>query len=533
MRERTAMKPGKTQQAQEKRITKLLKLFHVEPLRLYPKSFCTRAGITYGLIRIPKGQRLVILGEKKDMWKSPFKGKNRHHGNTTLRICDFSAENTTCLMEFFPYTRPIPLRKYFITVGTGDRLGKATPGHLWAVRKFEVRPVLAQESVRENTQTGRNFFDVVRDAAWAVFQENYQDGYGADGDHLKTFKDIEEALDAGVSMITLDLTEQLDPLAFRAPEGEIDRQFLQGIWVDESKVLFHLFLGKVFRFAGPHGEFQIQFDERSVKRNALLFYQAIDFTEKAYQFIRSHLRDRSTVDFEISIDETPFTTSPESHLFFVICLAQRGVRIDSLAPRFVGEFQKAIDYRGDLSEFRRQFYQHTLIAKDYGNYKISVHSGSDKFSVFPSMGELAAGGLHLKTAGTSWLEAMRLIAKKAPLLYREMHRYALTVFHEAAKLYSVTTDLGKIPRLEETKDRKLAGYLDQEDSRQLIHLTYGYLLNAKDSDGTYLFRNRFFEVLTHEEVEYWKLLEKHFEKHLLALGLKKEKIHGTLETRNP
>ena len=82
-------------------------------------------------------------------------------------------------------------------------------------------------------------------------------------------------------------------------------------------------------------------------------------------------------------------TSPENHLFFVILLGQRGVRIESLAPRFVGEFQKAIDYRGDLAEFRRQFYQHAMIAKDHGNYKISIHSGSDKFSVFPSMGELA------------------------------------------------------------------------------------------------------------------------------------------------
>ena len=53
-----------------------------------------------------------------------------------------------------------------------------------------------------------------------------------------------------------------------------------------------------------------------------------------------------------------------------------------------------------------------MIAKDYGNYKISIHSGSDKFSVFPSMGELAGGGLHLKTAGTSWLEAMRLVAQE-------------------------------------------------------------------------------------------------------------------------
>jgi hypothetical protein len=335
-------------------------------------------------------------------------------------------------------------------------------------------------------------------------------------------------------MITLDLTEKLNPSAFTASEAEVDRQFLNQIGEDESKILFHLFLNKAFRLSGAHGDFSIQFDEQSVKRNALLFYPAIDFTEKAYEFIRSRLKGRNSVDFEISIDETPFMTSPENHLFFVICLTQRGVRIDSLAPRFVGEFQKAIDYRGDLAEFRRQFYQHALIARDYGSYKISIHSGSDKFSVFPSMGELAGKGLHLKTAGTSWVEAMRLIARRAPQLYREMHQYALTVFHEAAKLYSVTTDLAKIPKLDEVKDRDLPKYLDQdqEDSRQLIHLTYGYLLNARDDKGEFRFRHRFFQTLTDNEEEYWDLLDKHFQKHLLALGLKKERRHGISETRD-
>lgn len=302
---------------------------------------------------------------------------------------------------------------------------------------------------------------------------------------------------------------------------EIGQKYNNEIDEEESKVLFHLFLNKEFRFKGSQGEFAIQFDEESVKRNTLLFEKAIDFTEEAFKFIHSRLGNQRTIDFEISINETPFSTSPENHLFFIISLTQRGIRIDSLAPRFIGEFQKAIDYRGDLEEFRKQFYQHAMIAKDYGNYKISIHSGSDKFSVFPSMGELAGEGLHLKTAGTSWLEAMRLIAKRAPSLYRGMHQYALSAFHEAAKLYSVTTDLGKIPKLEEVKDKDLPKYFDQDDSRQLIHLTYGYLLNAKDGDGKYLFRERFFQTLTDYEEEYWTLLEKHIGKHLTSIGLKK------------
>ncbi|HSB05528.1 MAG TPA: tagaturonate epimerase family protein [Thermodesulfobacteriota bacterium] len=516
----------KTELTQTKKIQKLLKPFPITLLKVYPKSFCSRDGLTCGLVRIPKGKRLVVLGVRGGVRKDPFKGKTYHRDETALKVCDFSPENTACLMALFPFTKPVSLRKYPITVGTGDRLGMATPGHLRAVRKFSVRPVLAQQSVRENKQTGRNFLQVVRDAAWAVFQESYPLGYGADGDHLKTFDEIQEALEVGVSMVTLDLTEKLNPSAFADSTEEMDQTFKNKINAEESKVLFHLFLNKEFRFSGPQGRFSIQFNEESVKRNILLFHKAIDFTDEVYQFILSRLGNQRTIDFEISIDETPFSTSPENHLFFIIALNQRGVRIDSLAPRFIGEFQKAIDYRGNLGEFRKQFYQHAMIAKDYGNYKISIHSGSDKFSVFPSMGELAANGLHLKTAGTSWLEAMRLVSRKFPSLYREMHQYALSIFNEATQLYYVTTDLGKIPNLEGMKDKDLPRLMDQEDARQLIHLTYGYLLNAKGKNGKYLFRERFFQTLTDDEEEYWTLLEKHIGKHLTSLGLKKVEREG-------
>ncbi len=515
------MKSKKNEPAKVKRIEKLLKPFALPLLKFYPRSFCLKDGLTYGLIRTKGGKRLVVIGDRDKVRRDSFKGINRHHNGTTLKICDLTPENTTCLMDLFPYTRPVPLRNYPVTVGTGDRLGCATPGHLRAVRKFPVRPVLAQQSVRENKQTGRNYSGVVRDAAWAVFQENYDRGYGADGDHLQALEEIREALDAGVSMITLDLSEKLDFSGFTDSKEEIGRRFAAEVGDEEAKVFFHLFLNKDFQFKGPQGHFSIRFDEEGVKRNAILFHRAIDFTEEAYQFIHSRPGAQGSVDFEVSIDETPFSTSPENHLFFVILSSQRGIRIDSLAPRFVGEFQKGIDYIGDLKKFRRQFYQHAVIARDYGAYKISIHSGSDKFSVFPSMGEMAGEGLHLKTAGTSWLEAMRLIATKSPSLYRKMHQYALSIFDEAAKLYHVTTDLGKIPALDGQKDRELPKYLDRVDSRQLIHLTYGFLLNAMDKNGKYLFRNRFFGTLTDFEEEYWVLLEKHIGKHLTALGLKK------------
>jgi len=497
-----------------------LKSFSVDILKIYPKSFTSRNGLQYGLIRTAEGKKFAVTGEKDLVLADPFQGKC-HHQTSTLKICDLSHENTSCLMERFPFTKPVSLREHPITIGTGDRLGVATPGHIRAVKNFKVWPILAQQSVRENMQTGRCFKEVVGDAAWAVFQENYRDGYGADGDHLKSFEEIKDALEAGVSMVTLDLSEKLNPEAFKYPKDQMEVHFRREIDQGDAKVLLHLFLDKEFRFKGPHREFFIRFNKESAKRNILLFHKAIDFTEEVYQFIFSRFGNRHAVDFEISVDETPFPTTPENHLFFIIALSHRGVQIDALAPRFIGEFQKAIDYRGPLEDFRKQFYQHVLVAQDYGNYKISIHSGSDKFSVFPHMGELANGGLHLKTAGTSWLEAIRLIASAAPSLYREMHRWALPKFREASSLYHVTTDLNRIPKLDELEDQELPSLLDQEDSRQLLHITYGYLLHAKDGNGKPLFRDRFFQILSDYEEDYWSLLEKHIGKHLNSLRVDK------------
>ena len=505
----------------EQDLLRSLKSFPVDLQKIYPRSFCFMNGLTYGLIQTSGGKKLVVMGKKGPVLEDPFKG-SCYHQKSTLKVCDLSAENTGYLMTLFPYTKPISLRKHSITIGTGDRLGVATPGHIRAVQKFGVLPVLAQQSVRENKQTGRSFKEVIQDAAWAVFQENYQGGYGADGDHLKSPQEVKDALDAGVSMVTLDLSEKLNPEAFRASKEVIDRKYKEEIDEGDSKVLLHLFPDKEFLFKIPHGGISIRFDEESVKRNALLFHKAIDFTEEAYEYIRKRTGKQAFIDFEISIDETPFPTPPKSHLFFIIVLNHRGVRIDSLAPRFIGEFQKGVDYRGNLRNFQDQLYQHVLIAQDYGKYKISIHSGSDKFSVFPYIGKLAKGGLHLKTAGTSWLEAMRLIARLNPSLYREMHRFALSTFKEAAKLYHVTTDLNRIPNLEKLQDQELPTLLDQDDSRQLLHITYGYLLNSKDNDGKNLFRERLYHTLTQYEEDYWSLLERHIEKHLDSLGLQRK-----------
>jgi tagaturonate epimerase len=501
--------------------TASLKSFPVPVLKIYPRSVCNQGGMAYAMGRTTEGRRLFVLGEPEDLQKDPFEGK-LFSGTPALKVCGLSVQNGKCLMEVFPFTKPVSLRSHPVTVGTGDRLGLATPGHLRAIRPFNVRPVLAQQSVRENTQTGRDYVGVIQDAAWAVFQEHDDGGYGADGDHLKALDEVRVALEAGASMITLDLSEKLNFGAFRGSPGEIHAQATNEVVEGRYRALTDAFVGKEFAFQGAHGSFFIRFDQEALDRNLVLFHKALDFTEEVSRFIGSHGGARP-IDFEVSIDETPFPTTPENHLFFIRDLIRRGVRADSVAPRFIGEFQKGIDYIGDLQAFRDQYYRHVLIARANGDYKISIHSGSDKFSAFPIMGELSEGrALHLKTAGTSWLEAVRLMAVREPSLYREMHRFALASFQEATKLYHVTTDLGRIPILETLGDADLPDLMEKVDSRQLLHITYGFLLNARSEQGHPLFRDRFFEALVRYEEDYWTLLERHIRRHLTTLGLKEK-----------
>ena len=501
-------------------IHRSLTSFPIDLLKIYPRSFCSKKGLQYGLIRTPEGKKLFAMGTRENVLKDPFRG-NCHHQSSSLKLCDFSPENTECLMDLFPYTKSVSLRGYPMTVGIEDCLGCATPGHIRGLKKFLAHPILTQQSVKENTGTGRTFTQMIQDAAWVVFQENYQKGYGAGGDHLKSLQEVKEALDAGVSMVTLDLTGKISPEAFQDPKELIDRRFKEEIDEGDAKVTFHLFLDKEFVLKGREGQVVLCFDEEGVKRNTLFFYKALDFIEEVDQVIRSKTGNRPLVDFGISVEGAPFTTSPKNHFFFALELSHRGVHIQSLAPQFVGEFQKGMDDRGDREAFRRQFYQHLLIAQDYGNYKISIRVERSKLSALSKMEGLSNGPLYLKTAGASGLEAMRLVALKNPSLYRKIHRYALSLFNEASKRHPVTTDLSQISNFHALQDQELPRLLDQEDTRKLFHITYGNLLYAKDEDGKNLFRDLLCHTLTQYEEEYWSLLEKHIENHLNNFGIKK------------
>lgn len=422
-------------------------------------------------------------------------------------ILDLPCDQPTyqVMKEYLPFTAPVSLRKRRTTLGCGDRLGLAGPGHIRAVKPYDVSPVLAQLSMRELSLTGRSYPQVVADAAFSVLQEGFDRGYGADGDHLKTLADINTAVDAGMPMITLDLTEVMNPEPGNWSASRVEEAF-RGLPEDVRRQVTESYGGKTFALE----ERSITISTEEAKRCALMYWRALDFTEEVDRLLRSRRGD--SYDLEVSIDETTFPTIPSHHLFIAAELQRRQVTVNSLAPRFIGEFQKGIDYIGDPEEFEAQFALHCRIASAFGGYKVSIHSGSDKFSVYPAIGKHTELRTHVKTAGTSWLEALRAVALADPPLFRTMLRRARDYFPQALKLYHITPDLSRIPAQEAVQDEELPRYLDIPESRQLLHVSYGGLLHDPE------LRAPFFSLLDREEELHYRVLENHLGRHVELLG---------------
>jgi hypothetical protein len=152
--------------------------------RVYPDSINYSDGSFFFLaLAGDYKKKLVVYRDGKHFNK--FRGKEAGYPGGKAKICDLNNENCTGLREVFTFTRPSSHKGRDTTIGLGDRLGLASAGHLRLVKGKNVFPVLAQQSMRELNLTGRNYKDVLDAASWAVFQEGYTSGFGADGDHLK------------------------------------------------------------------------------------------------------------------------------------------------------------------------------------------------------------------------------------------------------------------------------------------------------------------------------------------------------------
>lgn len=452
---------------------------------------------------------LMVLADKPDGVMAKFDGEQIGDNGIFAKKCGLNEANAEVIRGLFPWTNPVSLRKKKTTIGCGDRLGLASPGHIASASAFQISPVLAQQSIRELKLTGRTYRNVVDDACFGVLQAGFKDGFGADGDHLKTIAHINMALAAGMPMITLDLSDEMQPEAGSWSESEVQTAFAN---LPEAvrKYTEATYFDKTFTV----GKAAIKIDKITAMRCALMYNRALDFAAVVDKHLHDHRGEE--YDLEISIDETSSPTLPEHHYYISSELRVRKVSVSSLAPRFIGEFQKAIDYIGDLNEFAKQFEVHAEIAKVYG-YKLSIHSGSDKFAVYPCIGSMTEHRVHVKTAGTSWLEAVKVISHKDPVLFRVMTKCAFKNLSEMLKLYHITADFSKVPDVDKLYDEELPKLLETREGRQLLHISFGPILSEPS------IRPIFFSVMRTNEKTYYDYIKAHFDKHISLLGVAKSR----------
>ena len=487
-----------------------LQLLEIAGLKVITSSAVRDQDLTLFLVQdAGGGKQLAVRGET-----GGFDGVWDEQSGTLL--CPLSTANAQALRARLKWLRPIPLGLK-TSAGFGDRLGLATPGHIRSLRRVcdpetEIAPIFAQQSVRENARTGRTPQEVMDDAMWGVLEEGWRLPWGADADHLKTEEDVEAFAAAGFTFFTIDPGDHVDDEAHTAPAEMLEAKLQALPWDILDDTLENLearFVNQTLELdSGPE-----TMDRDQLWRAAAKYGRAVAHTVTMYRHITSRLGE-GAFELEVSVDETANPTSVAEHIYIASELGRLGVRWVSLAPRFVGEFEKGVDYIGDLEVFEGEFVRHAAVARKLGPYKLSLHSGSDKFSIYPITARLTAnaaeGGdgslVHVKTAGTSYLEALRAVSRADPGLFREILELSRDRYETDRATYHVSARLEKVPAAGDLTDEELPGLLDDFDARELLHVTFGSVLDA--------FGDRLREGLRlHPEV-YSEGLAAHFEKHL-------------------
>jgi len=479
--------------------------------KIYYNSIKSEKDNYFFLVKDNQKKYLAVVGKPEEVKKfenNAPEEKKIDEDELLIKICYLNHYNLKLLREIFPHLNPsfCGLQASF---GTGDRLGIATPAHLQAFAGKNIFPILAQQSVREMSRTERNWQKVLDDAIWGCFEAGYEGPFGADADHVKEIKELKEAADCGFTMFTLDPSDFIKNDIKRLSKQELEKLYNQ---IPNCKEIENIYLNKKHKV----DEQELIFDEESLKEIILTYSEALNHVVKCYEFLKDY--KKNNFDLEISVDETPTVTSPLAHLFIVLELQRRGVDFQNLALHFLGDWQKGIEYIGDVKQFAREFSLHAAIAKNIGGYKLSLHTGSDKFSVYPIFFQETNGLCHIKTAGTSWLEEAKVIAMKDPALYREIHRFALKNFAKDRTSYNLTTDLSRVPNIDKLSDGQLVNLFNKPDSRQLIHITYGSILRAKDDKGRYIFKDRIYKILFEYEEDHYRELSNHIKRHLELLN---------------
>ncbi len=508
----------------EDRVMQALRQAQLEPIcaalgvRAYPASLTVWARVAHALVRQGSAKHLLVMSEDKAhlaAYDGAAPAERVTAASVWAKRCPLSPHNARLLRSRIPALKPVVPRRG-PSIGMGDRLGLATPGHVAAIRGHDVFPVLAQQSIREMSRSGRAPHEVVDDAMWGVLQMGYREGYAADADHLRSPEHVARTEAAGFTMYTVDPRPWVDDTADGATRDVLADRYAILPWdmlASSPDDCRRAYADRAFLLAGERETLRLEITADAMLRAAVKYGRALVQTARMYQCLLSR-RARASFAFELSIDETAAPTSIAEHFFVASELKRLGVELDSFAPRLVGEFYKGVDYVGDVARFRAEFARHVLLTRHFGGYKISLHSGSDKFKIYPIVAELAGDGVHVKTAGTSYLEALRVVAGVAPDLFREILTLSRQSYATDKQSYQVNADPARVASPEVLRDEDLAAVLDEFDARQVCHVTFGSVLSAKTSDGQPLFRDRLLAVLGRHEDEYHRRLQDHFGRHI-------------------
>jgi tagaturonate epimerase len=476
---------------------------------LYTESVVTENEVALWLESQGSKKSLGVVARRDNPLLEDFRGEGEpFRDGYVLKRCPTDHDNARALRRAVPWLEPAPLG-LGTSAGFGDRLGLATPGHVRALQRAlakspgaEISPIFAQQSIREMARTQRTPEEVMSDATWGAFQAGWRSPVGADADHLKTPEDIDACVDAGFTFFTIDPGEFVDDGTDAYGRAEIKARLELLPWdtLESSQA------DVASRYARDNFQLEtreLEPGEEAVFRAAVKYGRAVAHVVEMSRYLETK---GIPYELEVSVDETETPTNHVEHMYVARELERLGVRWISLAPRYVGRFEKGIDYIGDLEALRVDLDGHAEIARVLGPYKLSLHSGSDKFSVYPLIQELTRGMVHLKTAGTSYLEALRVVSRVEPKLFRDLAGFAFEHYPKDRASYHVSAESARIPDLASLADGQLPRLLDHTDVRQVLHVTFGSVLER--------FQSRIVAVLISHDEDYFEALENHFYGHL-------------------
>jgi hypothetical protein len=407
------------------------------------------------------------------------------------------------------------IEKY--TVGVGDRFAHQAKAQLQAFIQLAADGVDAvpvwNKSNREHTFIGSEPQSVYDAAKAAVESLGWKKPWHVDADHIR-LETVDRFIESS-DFFTIDVADAIG----QTPQTKDVERF----------VMRHPELIGTHNIQGVSESFLLT--EAEVTRIATKYLPA---TKEAGEIFRHIAHKKSKRDFiaEVSMDETDAPQTPPELLIILALLADFGVQAQTIAPKFTGRFNKGVDYVGDLDQFEREFNDDlAVIAHAVAMYrlpkvlKLSVHSGSDKFSLYPIIRralERTGAGVHLKTAGTTWLEELIGLAEaggKALALVKEIYGNALEHVDELCVPYATVIDIdrAKLPSRETVQGwagaqfanalRHIPSHSEFNPSlRQLLHVAFK--LAAKKGE-TYLNLLKENEAVVAKHVTE-NLYERHF-----------------------